>query len=207
MSQEQLRETIVWAAMPLIGEYDTLTTSRIAEAAGVDEAAVLTIFDDKDAVVQACMDTMRAELAAALDPSEAVRQLDAVPMNRPLATRLVAVIDILDAYYERARVGFDDIEQSTRPRAAVAGKPRAPMSSRENLRVIVNLPETEQAVARLLEPDREGLRLPADVLAKAFLGMSLGAVRTPHPDRIPLPAEQLVDLFLHGARTTSGTDG
>jgi hypothetical protein len=30
--------------------------------------------------------------------------------------------------------------------------------------------------------------------------MSLGAARTPHPDRSPLPAEQLVDLFLHGAR-------
>jgi hypothetical protein len=30
--------------------------------------------------------------------------------------------------------------------------------------------------------------------------MSLGAARTPYPDRDPLPAEELVDLFLHGAR-------
>jgi AcrR family transcriptional regulator len=201
MGQEQLRETIVRAAMPLIGEYDTLTTGQIARVAGVDEAAVLAVFDDKDAVVRACIATMQAQLAAALDPDEAVRELDAVPVSQPLATRLVAVIDILDAYYERVRTRFDDIERSTRPGAAVAADPGVPVSGRENLRVIVNLPETEQAVARLLEPDREVLRLPADVLAKAFLGMSLGAARVPHPDRSPLPAGQLVELFLNGART------
>jgi AcrR family transcriptional regulator len=201
MGQEQLRETIVRAAMPLIGEYDTLTTGQIARVAGVDEAAVLTVFDDKDAVIRACIATMQAQLAAALDPDEAVRELDAVPVSQPLATRLVAVIDILDAYYERVRTRLDDIERSTRPGAAVAGNADVPVSGRENLRVIVNLPETEQAVARLLEPDREVLRLPADVLAKAFLGLSLGAVRAPHPDRSPLPAGQLVELFLNGART------
>jgi hypothetical protein len=31
--------------------------------------------------------------------------------------------------------------------------------------------------------------------------MSLGAARTLHPDRSPLQAEQLVELFLDGART------
>jgi AcrR family transcriptional regulator len=201
MGQEQLRETIVRAAMPLIGEYDTLTTGQIARVAGVDEAAVLAVFGDKDAVIRACIATMQAQLAAALDPDEAVRELDAVPVSQPLATRLVAVIDILDAYYERVRTRLDDIERSTRPGAAVAGNADVPVSGRENLRVIVNLPETEQAVARLLEPDREVLRLPADVLAKAFLGMTLGAVRVPHPDRSPLPAGQLVELFLNGART------
>ncbi|MET0417975.1 MAG: hypothetical protein ABW022_18350 [Actinoplanes sp.] len=187
--------------MPLIGEYDTLTTEQIARVAGVDEAAVLAVFNDKDAVVRACMAAMQAQLVAALDPSEAVRQLDAVPVSQPLATRLVAVIDILDAHYERVRTRLDDIEQYTRPGAAVADKPKVPVSSRETPRVIVNVPETEQAVIRLLEPDRERLRLPAEVLAKAFLGMSLGAVRTPNPDRSPLPAEQLVELFLNGAQT------
>jgi hypothetical protein len=66
-----------------------------------------------------------------------------------------------------------------------------------------SLPETRQAIANLLQPDQEYLRLPADVLAEAFLGMSLGAARTPHPDRSPLPSDQLVDLFLHGALSTT----
>ncbi|WIN00355.1 hypothetical protein ACTOB_004055 [Actinoplanes oblitus] len=58
-----------------------------------------------------------------------------------------------------------------------------------------------QAVAGLLRPDQHHLRLPADALAEAFLGLSRTAARTPGEEREPLPAEQVVDLFLHGAVT------
>jgi AcrR family transcriptional regulator len=91
MSRERLREVIVRAAMPLIGEYETLTTARIAQAAGIDEALLLAVFDNKDAVVRACMDTVRAALAAALDPGETLQQLDAVALDQPLDARLAAV--------------------------------------------------------------------------------------------------------------------
>ncbi|WP_433376399.1 hypothetical protein ACQPZX_07770 [Actinoplanes sp. CA-142083] len=128
------------------------------------------------------LDSMRARLAAALDPTEAIRQLDAVPVNQPLAARLLAVIDILDAYYVHARAGFDDHRA-----------PTARPFSRDDFRAITSVPETQQAVTRLLEPDRDRLRLPPDVLTKAFLGMSSGPART------TLSAAQLVDLFLNGA--------
>ncbi|MFF5295831.1 hypothetical protein [Paractinoplanes globisporus] len=143
-----------------------------------------------------------AGLRVALDPGEAVRQLDAVSVEQPLAARLVAVITIMDAYYERARRGFDDIQRSAGRRAA----PDTPSSfTRDDFRAIGSLPETSQAVTRLLTPDQANLRLPPDVLAEAFLGISLGAARAPHPDRTPLPAGQLVDLFLHGADTRPET--
>jgi AcrR family transcriptional regulator len=201
MSQEQLRNAIVRATMPLIRESDTLTTGQIARAAGIDEAALLAVFDDKDAVVRACLAVVKVELAAALDPGDAVRQFDAVPVTQPLADRLVAAIGILDGYYDRVRTRLDRVEQSLETGTAVSsGGAAARSPGHEDLRFIGNLPETRHAVARLMEPDRELLRLPTDVLAAAFLGMSLGAARTPHPDRSPLPAEQLVDLFLHGAR-------
>jgi hypothetical protein len=54
----------------------------------------------------------------------------------------------------------------------------------------------------LLEADQQRLRLPAQVLAAAFVGMTFGGVRPAGPDRPPLPAEQVVDLFLHGALNT-----
>src|SRR3954471_3322058 len=195
MSQEQVRESIVRAAMPLLGEYETLTTAPIAQAAGIDQAALLAVFDDKDAVVQACMAAMRAELAVAFDPDEALEQLDAVALDQPLAARLVAVVDIMDGYYGRARARLDHIQQMTRPDAVPTVSP----PGREDLRALGSLPEIRQAVARLLDPDRSRLRLPPEVLADAFLRMSLGAARPPHPARPPLPAGQLVDLFLHGA--------
>ena len=52
-------------------------------------------------------------------------------------------------------------------------------------------------------------------MADAFLGLYSGRARTPHPrpsqlpteqpERSQLPAEHLVDLFLHGALTTATT--
>jgi len=185
MSRERLREVIVRAAMPLIGEYETLTTARIARAAGIDEAVLLAVFDDKDAVVRACMDTVRAALAAALDPGQALQQLDAVALDQPLGARLAAVVAIMDAYYDRARAEIDLLQRETG---------RGSSYGREDFRPVGRLPETRRAVARLLEPDRSRLRLPPDVLADAFLGLSLGGART-------LPAAELVDLFLHGARS------
>ncbi len=180
--------------MPLVSQYEALTTARIAEAAGVDEAALLAVFEDKDAVVRACMEAVREAIAAAFDPGEALERLDAVAVDQPLAARLVAVVDIMDDYYGRARARLDDVQQMTSPGGSAA-RPRG----REDLRVLGRLPEIRQAVVRLLEPDRDRLRLPPEVLAEAFLGMSHGAARAPGPGRSPWPAGRLVDLFLHGA--------
>jgi AcrR family transcriptional regulator len=181
--------------MPLVSQYETFTTARIAEAAGVDEAALLAEFDDTDAVMRACMEAVREAIAAAFDPSEALERLDAVAVDQPLAARLVAVVDIMDDYYGRARARLDDVQQMTSPGGVSAARP----PGREDLRVLGRLPEIRQAVVRLLEPDRDRLRLPPEVLAEAFLGMSHGAARAPGPGRSPLPAGRLVDLFLHGA--------
>jgi AcrR family transcriptional regulator len=194
---EGLRETIVWAALPLIGEYDTLTTAQIAEAAGIDEATLLAVFDDKDAVIQACIATVKAHITAAFDPTQVLQKLNSISVDQPLATRLAEVIDSLDAYYGRIRTKLDALrDPNTRPTPGAA-------FSRDDFRAVGRLPEICQAVARLLEPDQQHLRLPAEALAEAFLGMSLGAARTPHPDRSPLPTERLVDLFLHGALSTT----
>ena len=62
--------------------------------------------------------------------------------------------------------------------------------------------EFRQAVARVLEPDEQRLRLPAHVLAVAFVGMVFDGVRPAALGEEPLPAEQIVDLFLHGALST-----
>ena len=192
MGQQELREIVVRAAMPLLGEYDTLTTARIARAAGIDERALLAEFDDKDAVLRACMATMRAELEVAFDPSAAVQQLDAIPPNQPLATRLATAIDIMDSYYDRVRTRVDGIHQAT-------SRPAVPSASRADFRAIGGLPEIRQALARLLEPDREQLRLPPDVLAEVFVAAA--AARSSRRGGPPLSPDQIVDLFLHGAQT------
>jgi len=198
---EQLRRTIVRATVPLIGEYETLTTAQIARAAGIDEADLLAVFADKEAVLQACATMLSEAMVALLDPAGEVREIRAIRTDLPLASRLVAVIDIFDAYYRRIRVDLDDLLPASVPAAGADDAPGIrPLMPQDELRSHGSRSsEFRQAVATLLEPDQQRLRLPAHVLAAAFVGMTFGGVRPAGPDQPPLPAEQVVDLFLHGA--------
>ena len=178
MGPEEVR--IVRAVMPLVAGWDTVTMSQVAEAAGIPEAALLAVFADKEAVLLACMAVLQADMAEALDPAEALRELAAVPVDRPLAARLTDALDILDAYYERVRARLDRLP---------TGEPARPFS-RADSRIVGRFPEILEAFARLLEPHQAEFRLPAAALADALIGIQT---------RSTLSTEQLVDLFLHGA--------
>jgi AcrR family transcriptional regulator len=220
MTPEQLRQTIVRATIPHVGEYDTLTTAQIARTAGVDEADLLAVFSDKDAVMQACAATLAEAVDTAMSPAEEVREIDAIRTDQPLASRLVQVIDILDAYYRRIRIDLDDLlpagpggdvepidvglsMSGSLPVTGTADAPGTPPSGpQDQLLPFGRSPELRQAVAKQLEPDEQTLRLPAQVLAKAFVAMIFGGVRPAEPNQALLPAEKVVDLFLHGALNT-----
>src|SRR5688572_14327525 len=107
MSSEHLRQTVVRATVPLLGEYETLTMSRIAEAAGIGEADLLAIFPDKDAVIEAWTSMAMARLQAASDPAGEVRKLDAIRVDQPLEARLHEVLRILGAYHQRFRAALE----------------------------------------------------------------------------------------------------
>jgi AcrR family transcriptional regulator len=204
MNPEQLRQTIARATIPLIGEYETLTTAQIARAAGISEADLLAVFTDKEAVMQECAAMLMEAVSVAFDPAEEIREIGAIRTDQPLASRLVKVIDILDAYYRRTRVDLDDLLPASVPAAGTAAAPGVrPLIPQDEFRSLSSRsPEIREAVARLLEPDQQRLRLPAQVLAEAFVGMTFGGVRPAEPGQSPLPAEQVVDLFLHGALNT-----
>jgi AcrR family transcriptional regulator len=174
-----------------------LTTARIARAADLAEADVLAVFADTEAVMQACVAALTEALTAVFDPAEDVREIGAIGTAQPLASRLVKVIDILDAYNRRVRVDLDDLLPASVPADAPDSRPSGSVAELRSL--TSSSSEIREAVATLLEPDQRHLRLPAPVLAAAFVGMTFGGVRPPRPDQPPLSAEQVVDLFLHGA--------
>jgi AcrR family transcriptional regulator len=188
---DQLRRTVVRAVLPRLGDYATLTTAEIAREAGVGESDLLAVFADKDAVMTACAAALTEAMTALLDPAGEVRRITAIPPDQPLATRLVQVIDILDAYHRRIRVELDDLLPD------LAG-PQEPgtRASLPQTRSFGESPEVRRAVATLLEPDARRLRLPAAVLAAVFLGLIAGS------DEPRVPADRVVDLFLHGALST-----
>ncbi|WP_433343131.1 TetR/AcrR family transcriptional regulator [Micromonospora sp. CA-111912] len=179
MSPERRREMIVAAALPLLVEHGAaVSTLQIARAAGIGEATVFRAFADKDELLDACV-------TAALRNDHVLAELDAVPLDQPLAARLAEVAATLQAYLERMGAVIDAVHAAGRRGQRSATGDRTTATGR-----------TQQAVVRLLEPDRAALRLPVEQLAVLFLGMLFG--RRGAPGGAETPIETLVDVFLHG---------
>ena len=150
---------------------------------------------------------LQTVMATAVDHDEVLREIAAIPVDHPLASRLGEVIGVLERYNDRVFASIEAVLQPPGPMTPDTGPAGAPDTrpmSRDDFRAITRRPEVLRAVADLLTPDREHLRLPIDTLADAFLRMYVSAVRISHPVRPQLSAEQLVDLFLHGALTGTG---
>jgi hypothetical protein len=188
VSEEELRETIVRAAIPLIGQRGIPTTAQIARAAGVDEADLLAVFEDPSAVFRASADAVNAVFLAALNPTAVLQELHAISLDQPLAARLADAIRALDSYRGRIVTFLASFE------ASGAGRP----PGEDDRGLSTDACRTDvirHGVARLLEPDREHLRLPVGALAGAFLGLYADCRVASDQD----PSEWLADFFLHGA--------
>jgi AcrR family transcriptional regulator len=185
MSPEQRRDMIVAAALPLLLEHGAaVSTLQIAQAAGIGEATVFRAFADKDELLDACV-------AAVLRNDHVLAELDAVPLDQPLAARLTEAATTLHAYLERMGAVIGAVHSAGR--RAERGRPRDGDATGSRADATER---TRQAVLRLLEPDRAALRLPADELAVIFLGMLFG--RRGAPGGPATPVDTLVDVFLHG---------
>ncbi|MFJ7176134.1 TetR/AcrR family transcriptional regulator [Streptomyces massasporeus] len=185
MSPEQPREMIIQTAIPLIAEYGaTVTTAKIARAAGIGEGTIFRVFADKGELLQACV-------AKALSPEHAVRELDAIDVSQPLPDRLTEAAEALRAHLSRTGAIFGSLGHGGgKHPGTVRGAGRAESTTR-----------IRAALAELLEPDRAALRRPPEQIAALFFGLLLTQPRTEDdPDLTP---QELVELFLHGALSGS----
>ena len=194
MSPDQRRQTIINAALPLLAEYGAaVTTGQIARAAGIGEGTIFRVFDDKTAVLEACV-------TAAMDPTHVLTELRSIPLDQPLADRLIEAGDALDAHLTRMGTVIAALHASGQPhlrhrdarRDDPAGAaPQSRSTGRDSSQAAVR-----ETIGELLEPDRELLRVPAETVIDAFLRLQFA--RTAEASR-PVDRRQLVDLLLHGA--------
>ena len=184
MSPEQRRAMIVQAALPLVAEYGAgVTTQQIANAAGIGEATIFRAFADKEAVLAACM-------AEAANPAGLLRELDNIPVDQPLAERLVEALDAMQAHLRRmGAVAGALMTSGHRPERG--GGPGPSPSREESMAVI------REGLAELFRPDQDALRLPVDTVAEMFMFISMAAGRGGEGRG----HAELVDVFLHGAVT------
>src|SRR5438067_714800 len=89
LSPEKRREAIVSATLPLLVERGlSLTTRQIAEAAGIAEGTIFRVFPDKEALIDAVIET-------ALDPAPLEARLAEIDTTLPLEDRLVLAVRVL----------------------------------------------------------------------------------------------------------------
>jgi AcrR family transcriptional regulator len=201
MSPEQRRDMLVRAVLPLVAEHGTtVTSSQIAKAAGIGEATIFRAFKDKDELLDAC-------ITQALRPDDVLDAIAAISLDEPLPARLHEAATALQAHLERMGRVLSSLHATGHASSRTHGGDTEPRSSRSPGGGRHGaLAEARDAVAALLAPERESLRLPPTELATAFLSMLFNRSRVVrNDDSAPLRMDALVQLFLHGALSEAAT--
>jgi AcrR family transcriptional regulator len=189
MSPEDRRAAIIAVTLPLLVEHGAnVTTSQIAQAAGIAEGTIFRVFPEKRELVMAALRT-------GMSGDAEVTQIRQIPTTAPLPERLVAALaaitDYQDRFFALIRVFRDT---GWRPEHELRQEHQAehPMA-----RICA-------AIAALFEPEAECLLLEPRAAARMLLGLAFGNRMTGHGLGEPAAtAEQIVELFLHGAVKSS----
>lgn len=179
------RDAIVEAVAPLlIDRGAAVTTREMAEAAGVAEGTLFSVFEDKRALVLAA-------IRHRLDPQPTRAAIASAEASGDLAETLNAVAD-------RLLPRLDEVRALA---AVLHGLP--PAAHREGRLGAATLESWHTAVhdgiAALLGPHGGRLRLPAERAAVVFAALLLASRPLYGPPRPTLATAELVDVFLHGA--------
>ncbi len=179
---EQRRELIVSTSLPLLlRRGPSVTTREIAEAAGIAEGTIFRIFPDKESLIEAVIEK-------ALDPAPLEAALSEIDAGLPLEQRLARAVRLLQ---ERV-VGVWQL-------ISIVGV-RPPKEHGRRPRSLGDL----HALAALFEPDRDGLRFDPSASARRLRALTIAATHPMLTAGKVLSANEIVSLFLDGARRTPG---
>jgi AcrR family transcriptional regulator len=190
---EERREALIAATLPLVLEHGTdVSTRLIAEAAGVAEGTIFRAFPSKD-------DLIEAVVASAFDPSSLVESIAGVDPSLPLTERLVAAVQLMQAHGRRlaglihAFAARGTLRHRGESGAAADRRHRVSQFRAAEGQVV-------DALAVLLLPDRDRLRYSPEETARRLRLVTVALSSPRLADTEPLPAEEIVSLFLDGVR-------
>lgn len=161
---------IVEATLPLLVENgEMVTTRQIADAAGIAEGTIFRVFADKDELIAAVVD-------AALDTAPLEAALTRIDLDQDLEDCLAAAIRILqrrvvDIWRLTSSVGIK--RQESRPIA------------------------DSDALVSLFTVHRDRLAVKPVTAARLLRALTL-SVTHPMMAGQPMPAKDIIELFLHG---------
>ena len=187
------REALIAATLPLVLEHGTdVSTRLIAEAAGVAEGTIFRAFPSKD-------DLIEAVVASAFDPSSLVQSIAGVDPSLPLTDRLVAAVRLMQAHGRRlAGLIHAFAARGTLRHRGASGAVADRRQRVSQFRAAEG--QVVDALAVLLLPDRHRLRYSPQETARRLRLVTVALSSPRLADTDPLPAEEIVSLFLDGVR-------
>jgi AcrR family transcriptional regulator len=195
MAPEERREAIIRATLPLLLEQGPeLSTSQIAQAAGVAEGTIFRAFETKQ-------DLIHATIHAALRPDTTIECLAGLPAQ-PLAERVEVILDLLRAEMHRTRSIFLHFARRDAPPPppppAPSDGPRGPFpGARPPFNPHDNKALIQDAVTAAMDPYSGELAVAPSVAAKVLSALSFASLALAEDEPLSHSAE-LAQVVLHG---------
>ncbi len=184
MPAEQRRAELVASTLELIRQHGlSVSTRQIAEAAGVAEGTIFRVFETKDELVQAAIQSV-------FDPSPMVDAIERIDPRLPLEQRLVALVGLMQRQ-------FLEVFSFMR----VAGLVQPPEHHRHGTHEQKWATLFRDRIVELIGADAARLRCTPEGLARVLRLLTFSGSHPGIAHRRLLTPEQIVDVVLHGLLT------
>ena len=190
LAPEERRSSIVEAVTRLIIENGSIpTTSEIAQAAGVAEGTIYSVFPDKHSIFHAVIEQ-------SVDPTPTIAALSDVHENAPLERQLVEAVRIMQERLDRT------ISLMISIRAAFPQPEASPAKRRREFRAADS--GITAAIIEIFERSGHPLTMPAERLAMTLRTLVFASAHPLFGPEERLTVDEIVAIVLAAAGIREG---